>query len=240
MLEEDIAVFSGAAERGMIRIERMRTERGKGVLVDHGGEILVVPNLDFLNFMRGAEAVEEIEERHSALDGGKMGDRAEIHDFLRIGFREHRKAGLTACINVGMIAEDVQRVGSDAACGYVDDTGKQLACDFVHVRDHEQKSLRCRVGRREGACRERAVYGACRACLGLHLHDFDTFPENVLESGCRPRVRHFSHRAGRGDGVDGGNFRERIRYMRRGGIAVHGNLFSCHVFLSSDTISLHI
>ena len=53
-----------------------------------------------------------------------------------------------------------------------------------------------------------------------------------------PRIRHFSHGAGRSNGIDGGYFRERIRYMRCGGIAVHGNLFSCHDFLSSDTFSL--
>ena len=188
--------------------------------------------------MRGAEAVKEIEEGNSALDGGQMRDGAEVHDLLRIGFREHRKAGLTTCVNVGMVAEDVQRVGRDAACGNMDDAGKQLACDFVHIRDHEQKSLRCRVGGRERTGCKGAVYGARSACLGLHLHDLDSFPEDILEARSGPRIRHFSHGAGRSNGIDGGYFRERIRYMRRGGIAVHGNLFSCHDFLSSDTFSL--
>ena len=32
--------------------------------------------------MGGAEAVEEMQERHPALDGEQMGDGAEIHDLL--------------------------------------------------------------------------------------------------------------------------------------------------------------
>ncbi len=45
-------------------------------------QILVVDDLDLLDFMRGTEAVEEMQEGHPALDGREVRDRAEIHDLL--------------------------------------------------------------------------------------------------------------------------------------------------------------
>ena len=52
--------------------------------------------------------------------------------------------------------------------------------------------------------------------------------ENVLPSSSRPLIHTVSHGAGWSDGVDAGNFRERIGNMRSCGVAVHGLKLSSH------------
>ncbi len=64
--------------------------------------------------MGGAEAVEEVQEGNAALNGGQMGHGAQVHDLLRVGGAQHGKAGLAAGHNVGVVAEDGQRVGGQA------------------------------------------------------------------------------------------------------------------------------
>ncbi|GFI56242.1 hypothetical protein IMSAG013_01298 [Clostridiales bacterium] len=249
MLEEDVAVFSRTAEHRMFRIERTAAERVDCVHIYHFLQIFVIPCFDLLDLMRGAETVKEVQERNAAFNGCQMCNGTEVHNFLGVGFSEHCITGLTACINIGMVAENVQRVGSNAACRNMNYAGKQLTCDFVHVRDHQQKALRCCICSRQRTCCQGAVYSACSACLRLHFHYADAiaenvacaFAENVLVR-CRPGVCDFRHRRGRSDGIDCGNFRERIGYMRRGGVTVHGYFSSCHVgvppvyLVNSETI----
>ena len=162
-----------------------------------------------------------------------MGDGTEVHDFLLVGLREHRETGLAAGVNVGMIPKDVQRVRCDATGGHVDDAGEQLAGDLIHIRDHQEQTLGCRVGGRQRTGSERAVHGTGGTCLGLHLDDLDAFPENVSGGlaenvliGRGPGVGHLRHRAGRGDRVNRGDFRKRIRYVRGGRVTVHRKFFS--------------
>ena len=78
MLEEDVAVLVGTAHGRALRVQGVLAEGAHGIHVAHLGQILVVPHLDLLDLMGGAEAVEEMQERHPALDGGQMGDGAEI------------------------------------------------------------------------------------------------------------------------------------------------------------------
>ena len=232
MLEEDVAVFSRAAENRVLGVECARTECGDGVLIDHFLQVVVVPRLDLLYLVRGAEAVEEVDERNSSLDGGKVSDRAEVHDLLRVGSGDHCKAGLAAGINVGMVTEDVERMGSHAARRNVDNAGQKLSGDLVHIRDHEEKSLGCREGGGQCAGCKASVNRACGTRLGLHFDDLYGVAENVLHPGRRPGVGQLCHNAGRRDGVDGGNFRKRIGNVCGGGVTVHRDLFSCH-FISS-------
>ncbi len=208
--------------------ERVRGMR-YGVHIDHILEVVVVPRLDLLYLVRGTEAVKEVENGTRALDSRKMSNGAEVHDLLRVGLSQHCKAGLTACVYVGMVAENVQRMGSNAACGNVEYAGQQLAGDLVHVGDHEQQTLGCGVGGGERTGGKRAVNGACGAGFGLHFHnlyslaeDVDSrLAENVLVGG-GPGVCDLSHGRGRCDGVDSGNFGERVRNVCGSGVAVHG------------------
>ena len=182
--------------------------------------------------MRSAEAVEEVQERHSALDGREVRDGGEVHDFLDVGLCEHRKTGLTTRHNVAVVAEDVQGVAGEGPGRNVEHAGQQLARDLVHVRDHQQQALGRRVGRRQCARVQRAVHGAGRAGLRLHLLHLHGAAEDVLTAcGC-PLVHVVRHRAGRGDGVDRRDFGKRIRYMGGRVIAVHGFVVSLHTVIS--------
>ena len=233
VLEEDIPVLGRAAEHRVLGVDGAGTERGDRVHIHHLGEIFVIPDRNLLDLVRGAEAVKEVDERHATLDRREVCDGAEVHNFLLVGLGEHRETGLTAGINVGVIPEDVQRVRSDATGRDMNDAGEQLAGDLIHIRDHQEQTLRRRVGGRQRTGSERAVYGTGGACLGLHLDDFHAFPENVSRRltenvliGRRPGVGHLCHRAGRGDRVNRGDFRERVRYVRGCRVTVHRKFFS--------------
>ena len=204
-------------------------------MVDHLVEVLVIPDLDLLDFMGGAEAVEEVEERHAALDGGAVGDGRQVHDLLDAAFAEHGKTGLAAGVNVGVVAEDVQSMGSDAARGNIDDARQQLASHFVHIRDHEQQALGSgkRGGQRAGG--QRAVNRTGRAGFGLHFDNLDFIAEDIFAALRGPLVRNLSHHRRRRDRIDRGQIGERIRYVRRGVVSIHGFHFSCHVLSSSYT-----
>jgi len=186
VLEEYIAVFGGAAENGMLGIESACAEFGNGILINHICKILVIPLLDLLNLVRGAEAVKEMDKRNSAFDCGKVSNRAEVHNLLRVCGSEHSEACLTASINIGMIAENVESMRSYTACGNMNNAGKKLTCNLIHIRNHQEQTLRSRVCCSESACRERAVNGTCGTCLRLHFGNSDIFTENILETCSRP------------------------------------------------------
>ena len=112
MLEEDVAVLMGAACMRMLRIEGVIAERLDSVHVEHVLQIVEVPNSNLLNLVRSAEAVKEVQERNLALNSCKVSNGCEIHYFLDIALSEHGKAGLTASHNIGVIAENVKRVGA--------------------------------------------------------------------------------------------------------------------------------
>ena len=146
---------------------------------------------------------------------------SQIHDLLHVALGEHGKAGLAAGVDVAVVAEDVQRMGSYGTGRDMEDGREQLACDLIHVRDHQQQTLRSGVGGGQRAGCERAVHRAGGAGLGLHLDDLDAVAEDVEATLRRPLVNVVRHRAGRGDGVDAGYFGKGVADMRGGGIAVH-------------------
>ena len=242
VLEEDVTVLGRAAQCGMLGVQGVFAESGNSVHIDHVGEILVVPDRDLLDLVRGTETVKKVEERNTALDGGQVSHSAEIHDLLLVGFCHHGKSGLAASVDVRVVAEDVQRMGGHATSRDVNDAGEKFACDLIHIRNHEKKSLRCRVGRGQSAGGKRAVNGTGRTRFGLHLHHLDGFAENVSGGlakdvfiGSRPSVGDFRHGGGRSDRVDGRHFGKRIGYVRRRCVAIHGKFlaFDCHVRMTS-------
>ena len=185
----------GAAHGGVRGVESSLAEGLNGVHVAHVLEVLVVPNGYLLDLVRGAEAVKEVEEGNAALDGCKVSNWSEVHDLLNVALAEHGKAGLAAGHDVGVVAEDAQRVGSQSTSGDVEHAGEQLACDLIHVRDHQKKTLRSGVGGGQSAGVQGAVHCAGCAGLGLHLLHLDGAAEDVLLSLCRPLVNKVCHRA---------------------------------------------
>ena len=223
----------------MLGVEGVVTESLDGIHVAHLRQIIVIPNGDLLDLMGGTETVEEVEERNLALDGSEVGHRGEIHYLLDVALREHGEAGLAAGHDVGVIAEDVERMGSDATRGDVEHARQALASDLVHVRDHKQQALGRRVGGGQGTCAERAVNGAGGTSLGLHLDNVNGRSEDVLLAlGC-PLVDMVGHRAGRRDGIDTRHLGERIRNVCGGLVAVHRLELTRHIPLSSR-VGVHV
>ena len=94
-----------------------------------------------------------------------MRHRGQIHRLLRAVGTQHRKTGLPAGVNIGMITENVQRVRRNAAGGNMDNARQQLAGDFIHIGDHQQQSLRRRIGGGQRTGCQSAVHRAGRAAL---------------------------------------------------------------------------
>ena len=192
-LEENIRVLCGSAGDRVVGVESIFAERFYCVEIRKVFELFIVPYLDFLNLVGGSEAVKEMDERNAALNRGKVGDGGEIHNLLRVAGAKHGKAGLTAGVNVGMIAENAQCVGSKGACGNVNNRRKQLARHFIHIRNHKKQSLRsgeCGGKRSRG---KRAVNGTGGAGFGLHLHYMNPVSEDIGSAGGRPFVGKLRH-----------------------------------------------
>ena len=185
--------------------------------------------------MAGAEAVEEIEERHAALEGGEVCHRGEVHHLLHRALGEECEAGLAGAHHVGVVAEDGEGLGGEGAGAHVEHAGQQLAGDLVHIRDHQQQTLRSGVGGGQSTSLERAVHGAGGAGLALHLDDLHGLAEEVLTTRSGPLVDILGHRAGRGDGVDSCYLAEHVRHVRRSAVTVASHkfrVFSCEHHLS--------
>ena len=73
--------------------------------------------------------------------------------------------------------------------------------------------------------------------LSLHLLYLDGGAEDVLAALRRPLVNIVGHRAGRGDGVNRGDFGKRIGYMGGCVVAVHRFEVSHNDYLSSFKVA---
>ena len=226
MLEEDVSVLVGASHVGMFGVQGVGAEFLDGLHVTHVLEVLVIPDGNLLNLVRGPESVEEVDEGNLSAEGGEMGHRGEVHDFLDVALAEHGETGLAAGHDVAVVTEDVQRVGRNGSGAYVEDGRKLFGGDFVHIRNHQEQALGSGVGGGEGTGSEGTVHGTCGTGFGLHLDNLDFGSEDVLQSVSTPLIDKVSHRAGRCDRVDCGNFGIRVADMRRGVVAVHGFHFS--------------
>ena len=220
-LEENIRVLGGTAGDRVVGVKGVFAESVNGVEISESLELFVVPNLNFLNLMGGSEAVEKMYERNSSFDCGKVGDRGKVHYLLRVAGAKHGKARLAAGVDVRMVAENAERVGSESPCGNVDDSGKELAGNFIHIRDHKKKSLGSGKRSGKGAGGKRAVDGTGSAGFGLHLRNLDLVAENIGSSACGPLVRKFSHNRGGRYRIDCGYVGVRVGNVSGGGVAVH-------------------
>ena len=140
-LEVDVRVLGGTAGYGVLRIQSAFAVLFQGLVVDEFAELFHIGSLDLLDLVGGAEAVEEVHERHAAFDGGEVGDRSQVHDFLDGAGSQHGEAGLTASHHVGMVTEDGQGLGGEGAGRDVEHARKQFTGDLVHVGDHQQQAL---------------------------------------------------------------------------------------------------
>ena len=83
-----------------------------------------------------------------------MGDEREILRFLHGVRGEHREARLTARHNIAVVTKNAKSLTSEGARRNMEHRRGQLARNFIHIRNHQEKSLRSREGRRERTGRE--------------------------------------------------------------------------------------
>ena len=231
LLEVDIPILRRTTGHGRIGGESAMTELLDRLEVNEGTEILHVDLLDLLDLVRGTEAVEEVEEGHTSVDRREVRHSGHILSLLYRVAAEHSEAGGTAGHHVLVITKDREGMTGDGTCCDVEDTGEELAGDLVHVRDHQEETLRCSKGGRQRTSLQRTVDGTGGTGLTLHLLDTDGVAEEVFTPiGC-PLVHNLCHRRGGSDGVDGGQLREHIRDMRRSCVAITGHefLFFTHI-----------
>ena len=140
-LEEDIRVLSRTSLTRMVRIQALISPCLDCIEICHFFQIFVIPCLNLLDLMRSTETVEEVDERKTSLDCGKMSNRSQVHYFLHAGLAEHACSGLTTGIYIGMISEDGKCMACKCTCGNVEYARKSLTCYFVEVRDHQKQTL---------------------------------------------------------------------------------------------------
>ena len=181
--------------------------------------------------MGGAEAVEEVQERDTALDSGQVSHRGEVHNLLHGTGGQHSETGLAGAHHVGVVTEDGQSLGSQGTCGDVEDTGKKLTGNLVHIRDHQQEALGGGVGGGQGTSLQGTVHGTSGASLGLHFDNLHGLAEDVLSAACTPLVDVLSHRGRGRDRIDSGDFAEHIRHVGSSLVTVASHkFFFCHSF----------
>ena len=222
VLEEGVAVLNGGTDGGVFGGQCVVAELLHCVPVQQLAQIFVVQNFDLLQFVRGAEAVEEVLEGDGALDCGQVRNSSHVHTFLNGCGCQLCPTGLAASHNVGVVTEDGNGVSTDGTCGNVHNAGEHGAADAEHRRYHQQQTLGCGVGGGERAGFQRAVHCTCCAGFSLHFYQLYGLTKQVFLAIGRPFIYVVRHRAGRSDGVDGSNFGERVGHVCSCFVAVHG------------------
>ena len=148
-LEKHIRILRRAAQHGLVRVERARAMRRDQFLVDQLAHIRFEQELNFVHFVAGAKAVEEMHERQARTQRRHLRDHGHVLCFLHAGGGEHGPAGRSRSHHVAVIAEDGQRVRGQGARRDVENCGRKFARDLEHVGEHQQQALRRGERRRE-------------------------------------------------------------------------------------------
>ena len=176
--------------------------------------------LDRVQLVRGAEAVEEVQERDPRSQRRGVRDEREVVGFLHRGGAQQGEAGLAYLHHVRVVSEDRERLGGQRTGRDVEHHRGQLAGDLVHVGDHQQQALRGGERGAERAALENAVQGAGRARLALHLDHGRDGPPQVGPLPARPLVGQLGHRRGGRDREDAADLAASVRDRRGRLVAV--------------------
>ena len=141
MCEECVGVLCHTACNGTFGGEGTLTECSKCFLVNQRRELLGLEHLNLLDFVRSTESVEEVNERHTALDGCEVCHTCEVHNLLNATFGQHGETGLAGRHDVLMVAEDAEAVAGKRTCRNMEYAGKEFTCYLVHVGNHEKQAL---------------------------------------------------------------------------------------------------
>ena len=220
-LEEDVRVLRGAAQDGAVRRQGALPVLPDQLVGEHGAQVVVAQQLDLGDLVRGAEPVEEVQQRDARAQRRRLADEGHVVRLLDRARGEEREAGLAAGHHVRVVPEDRERVRGHGAGGDVHAVARELAGDLVHVGDHQQQALRRRERRGQRTGLQRPVHGPRRAPLRLHLDDVRDGAPDVAALQGRPLVGPFPHVRGRGDGIDGDDLVGTVGDRRGRLVAVH-------------------
>jgi len=230
VLEVYVGVLGGAANVRMLGVHGGGAEFGHLFPVHQGADVFVINGFDLLHFVRGAETVEKVAEGQAGVDGRKVRHQGQVHAFLHGGGSKEAETGLAGSHHVLMVAKNGQGMGGQCASRNMKNAGKKFAGDFVHVGDHEQQTLRGRVGGGKSTGGKHAVHCASGASFGLHFTHVNGLAEQVFGALGGQLVHDFAHNGRGGNGVNGCRFRQSVGNVRGGVVAVHSFHMS-HLFL---------
>ncbi len=84
--------------------------------------------------------------------------------------------------------------------------GKQFAGNFIHVGNHQQKTLGSGISACQGTSRKHSMYRARGSGFGLHFPHYDLLAKNVFRALYAKLVHDFRHGRRRRNGVNGSCF----------------------------------
>ena len=120
-LEVNVGILRRAAQYRMVGRQGALAMGAYQIVVDHGLHVVEAELFDLGNFVRGAEAVEEMQEGNARFQRRGVRDQRQVHGFLyRVG-RQQGKSGGADGHGVLVVAEDRQRLGGEGAGGNVND-----------------------------------------------------------------------------------------------------------------------
>ena len=149
-LEVDIGVLSSHLGVGSLRTQSAVAETLDVFHIDQRLHVSIVEEFDLLVLVRGTESVEESKEGNFAFQSGEVSHQSQVVSFLDGGGGGHGITGGTASHNVGVIAEDGERLGGKRTGGNMEDGREHFTGDLVHVGDHQQQTLAGGIGDGQG------------------------------------------------------------------------------------------
>ena len=148
--KESLGVFSHTASHRTLRRKGAVAEIRESLLVNEGLQILSFEHFNLLDFMRSAETIEEVHERHASFDRSEVSHTGQVHHFLHRTFGQHGKTSLTSRHHVLVVTEDRECVRGNGTCRNVEHAREEFTRNLIHVGDHQEKTLRC--GESRGQC----------------------------------------------------------------------------------------
>ena len=136
-LEVDVGVLRGPTNERSLGRQRAPAMLPHERLRYEGREILVGEQFDGVELVRGAKAVEEMEEGDARRQRRHLGDRGEVVGLLHRGGGEEGDPALASGHHVGVVAEDRERLRGERSGRDVEHGRRQFAGDLVQVGDHE-------------------------------------------------------------------------------------------------------
>ncbi len=205
-LEVNVWVLRRSAKDRLIRRQSARPVLVHQVVRHHRLQIVHRELLDLGDFVRSAEAVEEVNEGYAGFQRGGLRDQREVHHFLHVVAAQQRPPGLADGVDVLVIAKDRKPLRGDGARGNVHHRRRQFAGNLVHVRDHQQQALRGRERRSQRAALQCAMECPSRSGLTLHLDHERNCAPYIRLAVRRPLIRPLAHWGGWRDRINGDDF----------------------------------